>query len=218
MLHFGSPALRRIASKSRHRTVLQLLAGEVAPQARYKVLVHRFGLRRKPLTETAWDTRWRAVVREIAETIAGESLSSPEASDFLAWNVEAGLGSPALMIQRSRDNLYRYPNDAPKVQIRVGSIHSIKGETHTATLVLETFWNNHSLDALLPWLKGSKSGSKSTGQRQTTRLKLHYVAMTRPTHLLCLAVKRSSLEGEKGELDQTLIGELEQHGWRVTVI
>jgi hypothetical protein len=41
-----------------------------------------------------------------------------------------------------------------KVDIRVGSIHSVKGETHTGTLVMETFWYGDSLEALLPWLFG----------------------------------------------------------------
>ena len=93
-----------------------------------------------------------------------------------------------------------------------------KGETHTATLVLETFWHKHGLDALSPWLNGSKSGSTLARTQQTTRLKLHYVAVTRPTHLLCLAMKRSSFEDEEGELDQSMIGNLEHHGWRVKAI
>jgi hypothetical protein len=108
--------------------------------------------------------------------------------------------------------------NSSKVHIRVGPIHSVKGETNTATLVLETFWYDHNLEKAVPWLTGSKSGAGSAGTRQSTRLKLHYVAMTRPTHLLCLAVKRSSLEDEEGELDQRLIGGLESHGWRVEVI
>lgn len=127
--------------------------------------------------------------------------------------IEGRLGSTA-----AGQRLLAYPHDAPKVHIRVGSIHSVKGETHTATLVLETFWYDHNLEKLLPWLNGSKCGSKSAGKQQTTRLKLHYVAMTRPTHLLCLAMKRRTLENEEGELDDSLIGDLESHGWRVKVI
>jgi len=104
------------------------------------------------------------------------------------------------------------------VHIRVGSIHSVKGETHTATLVLETFWYDHHLENTVPWLTGSKSGAESAGTRQSTRLKLHYVAMTRPTHLLCLAMKRSTFENGDGESDQNSIGALEHHGWQVKVI
>ena len=37
-------------------------------------------------------------------------------------------------------------------------------------------------------------------------------------HLVCLAMKRSTLESEKSESAQSLIGKLESHGWRVKVI
>lgn len=91
----------------------------------------------------------------------------------------------------------------------------MKGETHTATLVLETFWFQHNLASLRPWLEGRKIGGNSAGPRERTRLKLHYVAMTRPTHLLCLAVKRTCFEDNKGNLDAKMIAELEKRGWRV---
>ncbi len=89
-------------------------------------------------------------------------------------------------------------------------------------LVLETFWQDrkgrHNLELLLPWLNGTESGAGSVGILQTTRLKLHYVAMTRSTHLLCLAMKRSTFENEEGGLDRSLIGKLERSGWCVTEI
>ncbi len=99
--------------------------------------------------------------------------------------------------------------------IRLGSIHSVKGETHAATLVLETFWYDHNLEKLLPWLRGKKIGGSGVGQRDTKRLKLHFVAMTRPSNLLCLAMKRSSFLGDNGLLDQTLLTDLKALGWNV---
>ena len=62
----------------------------------------------------------------------------------------------------------------------MGSIHSVKGETHTGTFVMETFWYAHSLEALRPWLSGDEAGGTAAVQRQQLRLKIHYVAMTRP--------------------------------------
>ena len=175
-------------------------------------------MKREALTKDTWNDSWHGAVHKIVEGIAGASLSSSEAAGFLAWKDAAGSNLLAATIQRSCHNIYRYPNDNPKVHIRVGSIHSVKGETHTATLVLETFWNKHNLAKMLPWLDGSESGAKSVGLQQRSRLKLHYVAMTRPTHLLCLAMQRRTLEKEEGELDQSLIEKLERHGWRVKEI
>jgi DNA helicase-2/ATP-dependent DNA helicase PcrA len=71
------------------------------------------------------------------------------------------------------------------------------------------------LEALLPWLCGDKSGGTSSGARQQNRLKIHYVAMTRPSHLLCLAMKRPLIENSNGESDRTVTGKLIHRGWKV---
>lgn len=86
------------------------------------------------------------------------------------------------------------------MRIRLSSIHAVKGETHTATLVLDSFFHRHHLSELKPWLLGERAGGSIVkkaktvmeGARMLGRLKLHYVAMTRPTHLLCLAMRKDS--------------------------
>ena len=50
------------------------------------------------------------------------------------------------------------------------------------------------------------------------RLKIHYVAMTRPSHLLCLAMTRALFENGEGGLDQNLINRVKSHGWRMKSI
>jgi hypothetical protein len=197
-----------------HRTLLQLLESNAASQAHYKAIAFRFALRQHPLTPVAWHNRWRAVVQKIAEVIAGVPLSSSEADDFLAWKDQPDAEPSASNTERSRHNIYRYPNHDPKVDIRVGSIHSIKGETHTATLVLDTFYYAHNLVQLKPWICGHRSGWKKEDGQQS-RLKIHYVAMTRPTHLLCLAMKRDAFENSDGQLDEKLLRDLEHHGWHI---
>lgn len=94
----------------------------------------------------------------------------------------------------------------------------MKGETHTATLVLETHWNDYNLHKLVPWLIGDKAGSGREGPQQQTRLKLHYVAMSRPTHLLCLALKKDSFHDASGNLDESLIAKAKHQGWDVSII
>lgn len=115
------------------------------------------------------------------------------------------------------DNVFSYPHGDPKVHIRLGSIHSVKGETHTATLVLDTFYYAHHFTELKPWLLGDRSGGlkvkkKGAPQLESSRLlgrlKLHYVAMTRPSHLLCVAMRRDVFTDD--ELDV-----LKGRGWAV---
>jgi hypothetical protein len=84
----------------------------------------------------------------------------------------------------------------------------VKGETHTATLVLETFYHTHHLKTLKPWLLGDRSGGNGASAALQRRLKLHYVAMTRPARLLCLALREDSLNAAE-------IMKLMERGWRV---
>ena len=86
--------------------------------------------------------------------------------------------------------------------------HSVKGETHTATLVLETFFYKHHLSELKPWLLGRKTGAVDGPAIVQGRLRLHYVAMTRPSTLLCLAMRDDSLSADEKEA-------LSRRGWRL---
>lgn len=100
------------------------------------------------------------------------------------------------------------------LDIKLGSIHSCKGQTHTATLVLETYNYEHFIDTLLPWLAGQKShGGTRSRKRIVQRLLAMYVAMTRPTHLLCLAISRRTL-GE-GEVFEANCVQLREQGWNI---
>ena len=76
-----------------------------------------------------------------------------------------------------KDNIYHYPSSSQKVKIRMGSIHSVKGDEHTATLVLETFWNTHNLEYIMKWFMKGKSALDCSGVKRPSRMKLHYVAM-----------------------------------------
>ncbi len=212
----GDQPLRR--GRYSHRHVLHSLDDDLGAKALYQELVAAFALSRDSLTKASWEGKWSPAAREIAAAVAGEMLSNQEADGFLAWSDSPDDSHPPDAPQICRDNVFRCGEGDKEVAVRVGSIHSIKGETHTATLVMETFWYQHNLEKLLPWLDGTKSGRGSSGTQQSYRLKLHYVAMTRPTHLLCLAMKRSTFEDGAGDLKQEMIAKLEQRGWQVRPI
>jgi DNA helicase-2/ATP-dependent DNA helicase PcrA len=67
-----------------------------------------------------------------------------------------------------------------------------------------------TLEALKPWLLGENVG-KQKEKRKTiiSRLKQHYVEMTRPTHLLCLALKQDSLTPNEMDILKN------KKGWRL---
>lgn len=86
------------------------------------------------------------------------------------------------------------------IEIKVGTIHSIKGETHMATLLVENenysasessyFWG-HKSDNDLFCPNNTYKRPKTAYAQLELRLKTTYVAMSRPTHLLCVAVQKS---------------------------
>jgi len=199
-----------------HRNVMRLLDEHTDVRESYEELVATYCVRRDVLTKESWDHRWCDVIRTIAETIAESSSSGPEVDEFLAWKNRPDDEPTQNVGTQIRDNIFRYPSADPKVHIRIGSIHSIKGETHTATLVCETFWNKYNLEKLSQWITGDRMGwTPSDGTQQLYRMKVHYVAVTRPTHLLCLAMKRTCLETKEGDLDQDAVDAIKRHGWQI---
>lgn len=192
--------------KHLHRHILQLLEPSPDIREQYQNLIVQFTVMRKIPTTEKWESHWLGIVRSIAEAIAGSPLSK-EADDFLMWNDTPVTPASPTDANKSRNNLFRYSKNGREVSIRAGSIHSVKGQTHTATLVLETFFHKHNLESLLPWLTNKKHGLGGADKvQQRDRLKLHYVAMTRPTHLLCLALKKDALLDEH-------ISAVQKNGW-----
>lgn len=82
-----------------------------------------------------------------------------------------------------------YTNDS--VSVKFSTIHKVKGETHTATLYLETEKNRGSdIKRILYLLEDKKLPSPSMEHKRAR--KCSYVAMSRPSHLLCVALQRST--------------------------
>lgn len=111
------------------------------------------------------------------------------------------------------ENIYISDCVHDSIKIHVGTVHSVKGETHRATLYLETsYYANASMDGheserILDFMKGKYSKPLVGKARHLKTLKIAYVGMSRPTHLLCVAVHVDRL---KEQLD-----ELKKAGWEV---
>jgi hypothetical protein len=95
---------------------------------------------------------------------------------------------------------------AKQVEIAVSSIHGVKGETHSATLYMETFYYDHDIKRILPYFKiGAGNAIQATQQRVKETLKMAYVAMSRPSHFLCVAMSHARVNQQ--DLDQlTAVG------------
>lgn len=93
-----------------------------------------------------------------------------------------------------------FVSDAGDV-IKVGTVHSVKGETHTATLYLETF--NYKLDSkrLLPFCLGKYPTADAMKAQHRANLKVAHVAFSRPTHLLAFACCSENVAGQETEFE-----------------
>ena len=79
------------------------------------------------------------------------------------------------------------------VEIEVATVHSVKGETHAATLYLETFYNKYYESERL---KDQFKGVAYTGTDDDTlkSLRVVYVGMSRPRYLLCVAIQKDRFD------------------------
>ncbi|MBX8488687.1 UvrD-helicase domain-containing protein [Pseudomonas cichorii] len=131
---------------------------------------------------------------------------------YLAWEpapAATGTGESS----GSLINTYRFHDGTDGVDIRMSSIHAEKGKTHGATLILETFRKTHFIQKLIPWLEGPKAAVKQPPDSAKKDMMLMYVGMTRPSHMLCLAIRKSSMgEGNAGAKRKAA---LKAAGWSI---
>ena len=180
----------------------------------YRGLLQTFLVDAGPLTEQSW-VGISSIAENLAAALCGGTPDSAAGRQFLAWpsTAESVPHSESSDANEIGSNLYRAKIGDAFVDIRLGSIHSVKGQTHLATLILETYFHKHVLESVLPWLLGDRANGNGSQKRERDRLLQMYVAMTRPTHLVCLAMRASSL----GTTDVAArnIGRLEERGWHI---
>jgi len=97
--------------------------------------------------------------------------------------------TPKEQTEFQNTNIYNHESG---IDIEIATIHNVKGETHTATLYLETFYYEYDVKQIIATLQ--KNADRA---RDVQRLKMAYVGMTRPTHLLCVAAHKNSITGNE---------------------
>jgi superfamily I DNA/RNA helicase len=88
------------------------------------------------------------------------------------------------------------------VTVELGTVHSVKGQTHTATLYLEThFYKACESKRLATQILGSPL-PQNAGNRVKQSAKMAYVGFSRPTHLLCIAVHKDRFDQYLSNIDK----------------
>ena len=210
--------LGRIKRKTRaHRAIAEALATDAETVRVYRRLLKTVLVERVPLTAAVWGAMQQDILA-VASALCDRATNQTNAASFLAWS-----GDDSSAVVRSPvpshdpgPNVYRVANGDGRVDIRLGSIHSVKGKTHLATMLLSTYWHDHSSKRTLPWLLGRKVNAWGAGPQDRSRLLQTYVAMTRPTHLICFAIPRFAFGGD--EVYAAHLETLKSRGWDVAEI
>lgn len=89
------------------------------------------------------------------------------------------------------------------VEVEVATIHSVKGETHIATLYMETsYYGEHEgariIDQIIGKTYTPPKRVKDTHRKES--LKMAYVGMSRPIYLLCFAIHADRFNAKESEL------------------
>ena len=79
-----------------------------------------------------------------------------------------------------------------EIEVEVATIHSVKGETHVATLYLETsYYEKHESQIIMEQLNKEYYQLPEDNERKKESLRIAYVGMSRPKYFLCVAINRS---------------------------
>lgn len=98
------------------------------------------------------------------------------------------------------------------IKIKTSSVHAVKGQTHCATMYIESSYFNYETEKLSITVKGTKTKPDTQlpnplfGEYHTYRLgkdsrakealKMMYVGFSRPTHLLCFAILEENVKDD----------------------
>ena len=89
--------------------------------------------------------------------------------------------------------------DGHTLEIELGTVHSMKGETHTATLVLESYCGNagrFDVGHILPVIAGLEARNPRATDSHLAQYRTLYVSMSRPTSFLCLSANVARVTDE----------------------
>ena len=105
------------------------------------------------------------------------------------FNQESQTQVPDNTEQLKDNNLYTEGD----INIEVATVHSVKGQTHCATLYLESFYYNdggksYESQRLADAFLGNSITNRGIRIKQS--LKMTYVGFSRPTNLLCVAIHK----------------------------
>lgn len=148
-----------------------------------------------------------STIDEIAWKI---DLFFPRIIKLLPWNreiplkiKESELTESVTISDNDEEKMNIYSNNW--IDIIFWTVHSVKWETHTCTLYLESsmHWNEYNKIKAEPYI--GKRFTKYSSTRAKEAMKMLYVWLSRPTHLLCYAIHEDRYNELKSTYEEKLL-------------
>lgn len=152
------------------------------------------------ITKEKWNIFRDAMFNVFSDLFDSETAKKD--MQYFEWS-----GNVIDSIENKKINTLCFEKEDVSIEINFGSIHSVKGMTHLATLVVETNYRTDNIKNILPWLS-KQANKKQPTAGQISRMKCLYVAMTRPMGLVCLAMPKASLKSKD-------LQSLQKIGWNI---
>ena len=105
------------------------------------------------------------------------------------------------------------------IKVNLDSIHAVKGETHKATLLLESNRQigEHSktkdISNIFDFLVGRFNRELTSNKEVNNALKLSYVGISRATHLVAVAVNKENLNDYENQMQLAI-----SQGWEIVEV
>lgn len=183
----GNPVAVTIANLSQY-------FAQIDRASEYRALLAEM-LMRSSLDAAAWNAQTARIC-----AVCGIDAVTPAVAPYLAYSdIPQALEDPTV----SPGNVFTDPNG---VSMEVSTIHAIKGETHDATLILETkFSTQFDIREMIPFFINpdlqrpvfDPEHPKTAASNRAKFMKRTYVAASRPRHLVCVAMHRDRLSAEQ---------------------
>ena len=126
---------------------------------------------------------------DFLEKIVSKKLNKKEFDDVFSSFIEEDINETMKVDTYIKDN----------IKLEIGTVHSVKGETHIATLYLDTFYRKYDISnyLILENLLSLKNNLEKNKERQN----IIFVGASRPRYLLCFACQNilSSLSDQNKE-------------------
>lgn len=133
-----------------------------------------------------------------AQISTSSNFISKDVEDILIENIE----------EPETTNVYKQGD----LEIEVTSVHAVKGQTHCATLYLESFFDrgygNYESERLRNQFLGTQTISQTLAvvpnshDKIIQSTKMAYVGFSRPTNFLCVAVHKDRFDSRLSDIDR----------------